>query len=298
VQILGQALAHEQARVQQLAEQLQQEQAQAEKVARSLERTQGRIAAKLEVSRSQGQAGQLRATPEHLAELTLEMRQERELERRSYQVQAQVQMSSQALQRAQSRVQQLERAIALAMAPPRSLAPAQAQARSTGSRAIAVARFLRRLTQARRGVWDGIVRNLYLGMRVVALLVWMLPAADRARWKQEAYGDLEMLKQEEAPLLGTAIRTALRIPWLALVLRTGAWGRSPMGQWWLARLQPLWIGLGTAAATFLAGAAGIGQSATDGQMRSLVAGSLLTGAVAASQAYRGRRPRTRRRKRR
>jgi hypothetical protein len=203
----------------------------------------------------------------------------------------------QALEQAQSRLQQLERSLALAMAQARTLAREQAQARSPWLRAIAVARFLWRLLQARPGLWDGIVRNLYLGMRVVGLMVWMLPATDRDRWKNESYNELEELKQEGAPLLGDAIRIALRTPLLALVLWAGAWRRSRAARW-LPRLKPVWIGLGTAAATFLCGAAGIGQSATERQMRLLVAASMLTGALAVTGSYKGRRPRRRRRRRR
>lgn len=296
VQMLEEALAQEQARALQLTEQLAQEQARAEKVAQSRKRTQARIEVKVRVAARQGWTDRP-MNNKRIHEVAGLVGETCELARESNRVLAQIQESLQASERAQSRVQQLERALALAMAQARSLARAQAQARSPRSRAIAVARVLWQLTQARRGLWDGLVRNLYLGMRVVALAAWMLPAADRARWKQESYSELETLKQEEAPLLGDAIRTALRIPWLALVLRTHAWGRSPTARC-LARRKPLWIGLGTAATTFWSGAAGIGQSPTDWQMRSLVAASLLAGVVAASQASRGRRPRRRRRKRR
>jgi hypothetical protein len=125
-------------------------------------------------------------------------------------------------------------------------------------RAIAITRFIWRLLQGRSGLWDGIVRNLYLGMRAVGLLVWMLPKADRTRWKDESFSELQDLKMEGAPLLGDAFRIAARIPWLALVLWTGAWRRSSAARS-LPRLKPLWIGVGTAAATFLGGAAGIGS---------------------------------------
>jgi len=154
-----------------------------------------------------------------------------------------------------------------------------------------------RLLQGRPDIWNGIVRNLYIGMRVVGLGVWMLPTANRDRWKNESYNELEELKQEGAPPLGNAFRIALRTPSLAVVLWTGVWRRSPAARW-LPRLKPVWIGLGTAAATFLGGAAGIGQSPTEFQMRSLVGASLLTGTLAVTGAYKGRRPRRRRRKRR
>jgi hypothetical protein len=284
------------ARRDQFAAVLAQEQAHAEKVARSLKRTQGRIRSKIKLAASEGMAAQP-ATAEQIRELAREVRRERELGWELDRINAQVQTSSQALAQAQSRVPELERALALAMAQARTLAWQKAQARSPRLRAIAVARFLWRLLQARPGLWDGIVRNLYLGMKIVGLAVWMLPTADRGRWRDESYNELEELKQEGAPLLGDAIRIALRIPWLTLVLWTGAWGRSPAARW-LARLKPLWIGLGTAAATFWAGAAGIGQSPTDWQMRSLVAASLLAGVVAAAESDRTRRPRRRRRKRR
>jgi hypothetical protein len=296
VEALRAARARELTRVQELAERLPKEQAHAEKVARSLKRTQGRITAKASVAAREGMVGQP-ATAEQIGELARELRRERKLELESYQVQAQVQTSLQALEQAQSRLQQLERSLALAMAQARTLAREQAEARSPRLRAIAVARFLWRLLQARPGLWDGIVRNLYLGMRVVGVLVWMLPTADRDRWKNESYNELEELKQEGAPLLGDAIRIASRTPWLALVLWTGAWRRSPAARW-LPRLKPVWIGLGTAAATFLGGVAGIGQSPTEFQMRALVVASLLTGALALTGSYKGRRPRRRSRRRR
>lgn len=288
------ARARELTRVEELVELLAQEEAQAEELACTHTRAAEWFDAKVKTLARQDFAG--RPWPLYVG-LGRQLGQVWELARDLDLKRAQVKATAQGLARAQSRVQQLERALALAMAQARTLARAQAQARSPRSRAIAVARVLWQLTQARRGLWDGLVRNLYLGMRIVALAAWMLPAADRARWKQESYGELETLKQEEAPLLGDAIRTALRIPWLALVVRTPAWGRS-LARRSLARRKPLWIGLGTAAATFLAGAAGIGQSSTVWQMRSLVAASLLAGVVAASQASRGRRPRRRRRKRR
>jgi hypothetical protein len=195
-----------------------------------------------------------------------------------------------------SNVQALERTLALAMAQARTLAREQAQARSPRLRAIAVTRFIRRVLQGRSGLWDGIVRNLYLGMRVVAVLAWMLPKADRTRWRDESFSELQDLKMEGVPLLGDAFRITARTPWLALVLWTGAWRRSSAARW-LPRLKPLWIGAGTAAATFLGGAAGIGQSPTEYQMRALVAASLLAGALALTGSWKGRRPRRRRRKR-
>jgi hypothetical protein len=296
VQILGEALAQEVARRDQLVAILAEEQAQAAKMARSLKRTQGRIRSKIELAASEGRHAQP-ATAKEIRDLAREVRRERELGWELDRINAQVQGSSQALAQAQSRVPELERALALAMAQARTLAWQRAQARSPRLRAIAVAQFLWRLLQARPGLWDGIVRNLYLGMKVVELAVWMLPTADRDRWRNESYNELEELKEEGAPLLGDAIRIALRIPWLTVVLWTGALGHSPAARW-LARLKPVWIGLGTAAATFWAGAAGIGQSPTDWQMRSLVAASLLAGVVAAAESDPRRRPRRRRRKRR
>jgi len=286
--MLEAALAQELARMHQLAEQLAREHARAEKVAHSLERTQNRIAVKVRVAARQLWIDRA-MDAKRISELAGLLRKMRELEPESYRVQVQVQTSSQALERAQSRVQQLERALALAMAQARTAARASALARAPRLRAIATARFLWRLLHARRGLWHGFVRSLTLGMGVVTLLVWMLPRADRARWRQDSYSWLQAVKHEGSPLLGTAIRIALRIPWLALVLWTPPTGR------WLARLKPLWIGLGASAATFLAGFAGLGQSPTDGQVRSLVAAALLAGAVAGSQAYKGRRSRRRRR---
>jgi hypothetical protein len=214
---------------------------------------------------------------------------------------AQAGETARALTQVQSRVQQLERALALAMAQARTQAReqerAQARAEARSPRLKAIAGFIWRLLQARPGLWNGIVRNLYLGMRVVGVLVWMLPKADRARWKQDAYSELETLKQEEAPLLGNAIRIAVRVPSLALVLWTGAWRRSPAARW-LPRLKPVWIGVGTATATFWTGIAGIGQHPTEWQTRKLVAASLLTGVVALTGSYKGRRPRRRSHRRR
>jgi hypothetical protein len=212
----------------------------------------------------------------------------RELDR----VQTQVQARTQALARAEAQAQELERALALAMAQARTLA----RARTPRYRIAAFLRLLWQLRSPQR-MWGGVVRNLFLGMGVVRLAVWILPTADRDRWKNESYSELEDLKHEGAPLLGDALRIALRAPVLALVLWAGAWRRSPAARW-LPRLKPVWIGLGTAAATFLGGAAGIGQSPTEFQMRSLVAASLLTGALAVTGSYKGRRPRRRRRKRR
>jgi hypothetical protein len=230
------------------------------------------------------------------AKLGAELFLERDLASELNHSDAQCQALALALEQAQAHLARLERSLALAMAQARTLAREQAQARSPRLRAIAVGRFLWRLLQGRSGLWDGIVRNLYLGMRVVGVLVWMLPTADRDRWKNESYNELEELKQEGAPLLGDAIRIASRTPWLALVLWTGAWARSPAARW-LVPLKLLWIGVGTAAATFLGGAAGIGQSPTEFQRRALVAASLITGVLAATGSSKGRRPRRRRRKR-
>jgi hypothetical protein len=227
-------------------------------------------------------------------QLDEELRRERSLARELDRVQAQVQARTQALARAEAQAQELERALALAMAQARTLA----RARTPRYR---IAAFLRLLWQLRspQQMWGGVVRNLVLGMGVVRLAVCMLPTADRDRWKNESYSELEDLKHEGAPLLGDALRIALRAPVLALVLWTGIWRRSPAAQW-LTRLKPLWIGVGTAAATALGGAAGIGQHPTEFQMRALMAASVLTGltgALAVTGSYKGRRPRRRRRRR-
>jgi hypothetical protein len=296
-------------RAQELAARLEEERAQAEKVARLLHRTKARNAAKVHALASQNLAGQP-VTLEQYQELERELGPELELARELGRVEAQVQSWEHAWERAQSTVQDLAQALAMAEAVERARVHAQkqaqaqeaaralaqklarSQAQSPRSRAIEFARFLWRLMQAPWGLWDGIAQNLYLGMRIVTLAAWMLPTADRARWKQESYSELEQLQQEQAPLLGNAARIAVRIPWLAAVLWTNAWGRSPMGRW-LARREPLWIGLGTMAATFCAGAAGIGRSLTDGQMKLLVAASLLFGALATWQACKARQPRQR-----
>jgi hypothetical protein len=288
VQDLRVARAKWQMHVQELRAQLLQEEARIKRVTRSLERARARNNATMTALVGQEQ----QVTPEQCGELLPELVSEFELKWELGQISSQVMSRARTLERAQSRLQELEQALASEQARLSATAPSHGLTRSHRLRAMVFARFLWRLLQTRRGLWNGIVRDLYLGMRIVALAVWMLPKADRARWQQESYSELELLKQEEAALLGTAIRTALRIPWLALVLRTGAWRRSPSGRW-VIRLEPLWIGLVTAAGTFCAGAAGIGQSPTEGQMRSLVAASLLTGVVAAWQAYKGRRVRRR-----
>jgi hypothetical protein len=170
------------------------------------------------------------------------------------------------------------------------------QARSPKARATAFVLLIRQLLLGQQGLWDGFVRNLYLGMQVVGALAWMLPKADRARWKDDFFSELEDLKQEGAPLLGDAIRIASRTPSLAVVLWTGAWRRSSAARW-LPRLKPAWIGVGTATATFWTGIAGIGQHPTEWQMRKLLAASLLTGVVALTGSFKGPRPRRRSRRR-
>ena len=295
VQELKAALALEQGREHDLAQTLAEEQGQAQKLSRSHSRAARRFDAKVKALARQNLKGDL-ATQEKYDQLGRDLGRVRDLAWERDRVEAQVQTSAQAVERARSNVQALERTLALAMAQARTLAREQAQARSPRLRASAAARFLWRLLQARPGLWEGIVRNLYLGMRVVGLWVWMLPKADRARWKNESYNQLEELKQEGAPLLGDALRIALRTPWLALVLWTGAWRRSPVARW-LPRLKPLWIGVGTAAAAFLGGAAGIGQHPTEFQMRALVAASLITGMLAVTGSFKGRRPRRRSRRR-
>lgn len=279
--------AREQAltQAQELSAELDQERARAEELSRSYKQAKKRSAAKVKALALQNFEDQ-GSTPTQWDELELEVGRELDLESELRQVRVRVQALAESLTRAQSRAQGFERALAMAQA--RTRAWEHARARSPRVRAIAVARFIWRLLQARPGLWDGIIRSLGLGMGVVALAACMLPTSVRGRWKNESYSELEELKQEGAPLLGNAIRIALRIPWLALELWTNAWGRSPAARW-LPRLKPLWIGLGTTAATFFGGAAGIGQSPTEFQMRSLVAASLLTGALAVTGSYKGRR---------
>lgn len=297
---LKDAQAQEQERAHELMAQQGYEEEQALRVSEAFAEKRLMNAATVTEFASQNLSGRP-VTPEQYRALGQQLARESELARELDRRRGRLLHLRQSLDQARSNVarreRELEAAIEEAMARAREherllAARARARARSPRLRTIAFARSLWRLMQARQGVWDGIVRNLYLGMRVIALAAWMLPKVDRVRWKQESYGDLEMLKQEGAPLLGTAVRIAQRIPWLALVLRTCATGRR------LARLEPLWIGLGTAAAMFWAGVAGIGQSPTVWQMRSLVAASLLAGAIAARQVCRGRRPRGRSRKRR
>ena len=289
------ALLLERDREHKLALTLAKEQGQAEKLSQSHSRAARRFDAKVKALARQNLTGELAAQEEY-DRLGRDLGRIRDLARERDRAEAEVQASVQALERVRSNVQALERALALAMAEARTLAREQAQARSPRLRAIAITRFIWRLLQGRSGLWDGIVRNLYLGMRVVGMLVWMLPKADRTRWKDESFSELQDLKMEGVPLLGDAFRIAARTPWLALVLWTGAWRRSSAARW-LPRLKSLWIGVGTAAATFLGGAAGIGQSPTEFQMRALVVASLITGVLAVTGSYQRRRPRRRRRRR-
>jgi hypothetical protein len=277
-----QALAY----VQELSTRLAREQAHAKKLSRSYEQAVRRNVAKVkELARQTSWV-----TPTQYDQLDEELRRERSLARELDRVRTQVQARTQALARAEAQAQELERALALAMAQARTLA----RARTPRYRIAAFLRLLWQLRSPQR-MWGGVVRNLVLGMGIVKLAVWMLPTADRDRWKDESFSELEDLKREGKPLLGDAIRIASRTPWLALVLWTGAWRRSPAARW-LPRLKPLWIGVGTAAATFLGGIAGIGQHPTEYQMRALIAASLLTGAVALTGSFKGRRPRRRSRR--
>jgi hypothetical protein len=279
-------------RAQELGDALAREQTHAKKLARMHKSMAARNQAQVKLFA----AYPSRVTNDHYIELGGELRRERDLALALERAKVQVQELALAQSQSQAQAEALGRALALAMAQARTLAREQAQARSPRLRAIAVGRFLWRLLQARPGLWGGIIRNLYLGMRVVGVLVWMLPKADRDRWRNESYNELEELKLEGAPLLGNAVRIALRTPQLALELWAGAWSRSPAARW-LPRLKPVWIGVGTATATFWTGIAGIGQYPTEWQTRTLVAASLLTGVVALTGSFKGQRPRRRRRRR-
>jgi hypothetical protein len=282
---------------QELAELLATEETLAAKLAELHAEVEGQFVAHRKDLVSRDLAGQP-VTLKSLVGWGRELTRVRDLAREKGFRQGQVEHTAQALAQVQSRVQQLERALALAMARARTQAReqerAQAQARSPRARATAFVLFIQQLLLGRQGLWDGFVRNLYLGMHVVGALAWMLPKGDRARWNDESFAELEELKLEGTPLLGDAVRIALRTPSLAVVLWTGEWRRSPAARW-LPRLKHVWIGLGTAVATFWAGAAGIGQHPTEWQTRKLVAASLLTGVVALTGSYKGRRPRRRRR---
>jgi hypothetical protein len=154
---------------------------------------------------------------------------------------------------------------------------------------------LQQLIRAPRSLWSGVVRSLVIGRRVVAIGVRLLPIAARTRYENEWCAELEILKQEEAPLLGVAVQIAMRAPWTGLVLRTGAWTRSQPARR-LMRLEPLWVGLGWAAATLLAATAGIfvsGESPTDRQIAMAVAASLLTGMLTGWKEHKDRRARKR-----
>jgi hypothetical protein len=300
VEMLRVARARELDRLHDLADALAQTQAEAEKLAWAYTQAAERFDADLKALVRQDLAGHPVAI-KPLAQQGQDLGRIRQLEQDLSLKNAQVAVQAEAVGRVESRVQELERALALAMAQARTQAweqeRAQAQARSPRARATAFLLLLRQLLLGgRQGLWDGLVRNLYLGMRVVEALAWMLPKADRARWKDESFSELEDLKQEGAPLLGDAFRIAARTPSLALVLWTGAWRRSPAARW-LPRLKPVWIGVGTATATFWTGIAGIGQHPTEWQMRKLVAASLLTGVVALTGSFKGGRPRRRGRRR-
>jgi hypothetical protein len=291
-QELRSAWESEVTRAQELADALGSERAQAKKLAPLHKSVAARNKAQVKLFA----AHPSRVTNDHYVQLGGELRRERELALELDRARVRVQEVALAQAESQARAQALERALARAMAQARTAAWEQAQARSPRVMAIAIARSIGRLLQGRSGLWEGIVRSLHLGMGVVAVLVWMLPKADRPRWQDESSSELEDLKLEGAPLLGDAFRIAARIPWLALVLWIGAWRRSSAARW-LPRLKPLWIGVGTAATTFLGGIAGIGQHPTEYQMRALMATSLLTGGLAVTGSYKGRRPRRRRRKR-
>jgi hypothetical protein len=273
-----------------LARTLDEERAEADKARRS-----HKVAKARADERVKALAVLQQPTPAQWDQLNRAIAREDDLEAELRAVETRVQDITESLRSQESRVQQLERALALAMAQARTLA--WKQARSPKARATALIVFIGQLLLVRQGLWGGFVRNLYLGTRVVGALAWMLPKGKRARWKDESVSELEDLKLEGAPLLGDAIRIALRTPWLALVLWNGAWRRSPTARW-LPRLKPVWIGLGTVVATFWAGAAGIGQHPTEWQTRKLVAASLLTGVVAMTGSFKGRRPRRRSRRRR
>jgi hypothetical protein len=273
-----------------LSRTLDEERAQAEKVRRSHKVAMARADEKVKALAVLEQP-----TPTQWNQLEREVGREFDLALELRAGETRVQHIAESLRSQESRVQQLERALALAMAQARTLA--WEQARSPRARATAFVLFIRQLLLGRQGLWDGFVRNLYLGMRVVGALAWMLPKGERGRWNDESSSELEDLKLEGAPLLGDAIRIASQTPLLALVLWTGAWRRSPAARW-LNRLKPVWIGVGTATATFWTGLAGIGQQPTEWQMRKLVAASLLAGVVALTGSHKGRRPRRRRRRRR
>jgi hypothetical protein len=299
VQQLREVRARELTRLREQVDLLAQEEAQAEKLAWAHRQAVEQFEANRKTLVRQDLAGHpVELVP--LAEQGRELGRVRELARDLSLNKVQVDARAQLVVQAQSRVQQAERALALAMAKARTQAreqeQADAQARSPRARATAFLLSIRQLLLGRQGLWDGFVRNLYPGMRVVGALAWMLPGAQRARWKEESFGELEELKHEGAPLLGDSIRIALRTPWLALVLWTGAWRRSTAARW-LPRLKPVWIGVGAATATFWTGIAGIGQHPTEWQTRKLVAASLLTGVVALTGSFKGRRPRRRRRRR-
>jgi hypothetical protein len=128
-----------------------------------------------------------------------------------------------------------------------------------------------------------LVHSLVVSIRVVELGLRLLPSSVRTRYEQEWHADLEELHRAKAPLLGVATRITVRAPWMAMILRTSAWRRSPAVRW-AATLEPVWVGLGWATATFLAGAAGLsarGQPPTDQQLHLLAGASLLTGGLTA-----------------
>lgn len=178
---------------QELSTRLAREQAQAKKLSRSYKQAVRRNVAKVkELARQTSWV-----TPTQYDELDGEIARERSLARELDRVQAQVQARTQALERAEAQAQELERALALAMAQARTLA----RARTPRYRIAAFLRLLWQLRSPQR-MWGGVVRNLVLGMGVVRLAVWILPTADRDRWKNESYSELEDLKHEGAPLLG------------------------------------------------------------------------------------------------
>jgi hypothetical protein len=274
---------------------------QAKAIAQSHRRLAKRNAAPVKALARQGLARQP-VTEAQIRELGRQLGPELELARESALAQRRVQALAQALADAEQDMQ--ARAQDLALLQEQALVLAQARAAELERpetpivRVMAFFRLVWHLVRTPTSLRSKLVHSLLVSMGVVGLGIRLLPSTARARYEQEWYGDLEELQREKAPLLGVAIRIVVRAPWMAVILRASAWRRSPAMRW-VASLEPLWVGLGWATATFLAGAAGLStgsQPPTDQQLRLLAGASLLTGGLTA-WTERKRRRKVRRRKR-
>jgi hypothetical protein len=165
------------------------------------------------------------------------------------------------------------------------------------SRVIVLGQLLRQLPSqvlhAPPNAWSVAVHSLRAGRAAVAVGVWLLPRTERPRWGQEWDAELEWLKHQGSPVLGVAVRIMLRALQTAVVLHFGAWHRSSAVRW-VGRLEPLWMGLGSAIATGLTIAIGLygeGRTPPRWQVLVMVVASLLAGALSGYKEWKDRRAR-------